>query len=50
MRVIPAMVLFCLAIGVFYCGMNCGKSYEEVKAYMQSEDYKAQGRAFRSRF
>lgn len=50
MRIIPAIVLFCLAIGVFWCGMHCGKSYEEVKDFMQSEEYKAQERAFRSSF
>lgn len=29
----------------FYIGCNIGPSYEETKAYMQSEEYKAQERA-----
>lgn len=28
--------------GLFYIGCRSGKSYDEVNAYMQSEDYKAQ--------
>lgn len=50
MRIFYAIGIFAVAASVFWCGMHCGKSYEEVKAFMQSEQYKAQEKAFRSRF
>ena len=50
MRIFYAIGIFAVAVFVFWCGMHCGKAYEEVKAFMQSEEYKAQERAFRSRF
>ena len=45
MKLIPAITLFCLALGVFWIGCNIGPDYEDVKAYMETEAYKAQERA-----
>lgn len=49
MKLFPAIAALILAIGAFYLGCNCGKSCEEVKAFMQTETYKAQERAFLAR-
>lgn len=45
MKPIYAFTLFCLALGVFWIGCNIGPDYEDVKAYMKTEAYKAQERA-----
>ena len=46
MKLIPAITLFCLAIGVFWVGCNIGPDYKDVKAYMETPEYKEQERAY----
>ena len=41
-KTISAICALLAFSGLFYIGCHSGKSYDEVKAYMQSEDYKAQ--------